>query len=94
MDDNKRGDVKGSRYVHNDEKFSKVFSKQAVPPKSFQNTASHSAVPLRKTFQNTANFRNSFNHHRLKIVLVIDLKREDLGIWVKSYVMRAIVLII
>jgi hypothetical protein len=36
------------------------FSKQAVPSNSFRNTADHSAVPQRKFFQNTANFRNTY----------------------------------
>ena len=36
------------------------FPKQAVPSNTFQRTADHSAVPQRKFFQNTANFRNTY----------------------------------
>lgn len=48
-----RDDNKGSR---ND----KVFSKQAVLPKTSQSIVDHSAVPSRQSFQNTANFRKPF----------------------------------
>lgn len=40
----------------------KKFSNQAVPSNTSQSTTDHSAVPSRKYFQNTANFRKPFGN--------------------------------
>ncbi|PWA82283.1 ribonuclease H-like domain-containing protein [Artemisia annua] len=53
---------RNARNANNDKRFSKVFPKPAVFSNLSQRTASHSAVLSQNTFQNTANFKNSFNH--------------------------------
>ena len=53
-----------SGFVSNGVWFPRSFQNQAVPQNTFQNTASHSAVPLKETFQHTAYSKKPFHHHR------------------------------
>lgn len=55
-----RETIEKSRHDNKGSGSDKVFSKQVVLSKTYQSTVDHSAVPSRKSFQNTAYFRKPF----------------------------------